>query len=167
VSEPGAPARFLPPWDVLDLRELPGGRYRLLRPLWYQSAVLGGRVVRVREGFLFDKESVPWWLPILYVWLAVRGKASRAGAVHDWLTAVHRVEDLPVTRALADRVYREAARVDGNGALTSWVKWLGVRLGGAESWRTGPARFRRFGNDRRTGQGPTPAVERRREMEAP
>lgn len=145
-------ARFVPPHDTLDYRELATDRYELLAPLWYQSDVLGGRIVKLAKGFVFDRESIPRWLPLIYAWLS--GTASKAGAVHDWLTQTHKVEDLPVERPMADAVYFEASKVQGNGWFKRWVKWLGVRVGGASSWNTGPSRFQVLGNDRRQRRDP-------------
>ena len=153
-------ARFVVPHDQLDFRELGPDRFQLLAPLWYESDVLGGRVVKLMTGFVFDRESIPRWLPLIYAWLA--GTASRAGAVHDWLTQTHKVEDLPVERAMADATYFEAAQVDRNGWLKRWAKWVGVRLGGVRSWNTGPSRFQIVGNDRR--RKPRMAPEERREV---
>ena len=152
--------RFVAPYDVLDQRELGPDRFQLLAPLWYESAVLGGRVVKISKGFVYDRESIPRWLPWIYAWLA--GTASRAGAVHDWVVQTHKVEDLPVERAMADAVYHEAAGVDGNGRFTRWVKWLGVRVGGMKSWRTGPERFQTHENDRR--RKPRMAPDERRQV---
>src|SRR3972149_5608803 len=123
----GTPAvsEFLRPHDRLKSMELPDGRAQLPAPLWYQSDLLGGRVVKVRQGFVNDRESIPWYFPVLYVWLAVKAKASRAGTVHDWIYQVHKVENLEVPQALADGVYHEAAALDGNNRLTRWVKWAG------------------------------------------
>lgn len=140
-------AQFVPPHDQLDFRELGRDRFRLLAPLWFQSDVLGGRIVKAAIGFIFDRESIPRWLPILYAWLA--GTASRGGAIHDWLTQTHKVGDLAITRAQANAVYREAAQADGNGLTTRWAKWVGVSLGGRASWRSGPTRFQVVGNERR------------------
>lgn len=140
-------ARFVAPHDQLDYRELGQDRFELLAPLWYESGVLGGRIVKLAKGFVFDRESIPRWLPLIYAWLA--GTASKAGAVHDWLTQTHKVEDLPVERPMADAVYFEASGVEGNGRFKRWFKWLGVRLGGSSSWNTGPSRFQVLGNDRR------------------
>ena len=153
-------ARFVPPNDVLDQRELGPDRFQLLAPLWYDSDVLGGRVVKVAKGFVYDLESIPRWLPWTYAWLA--GTASRAGAVHDWLAQVHKVGDFSVDRAVADAVYYEATGVDGNGWLKRWIKWLGVRVGGAAAWASGPSRFRVIGNERR--QRPRMDGSERREV---
>ena len=145
-------AGFVAPYDIHAALELPDGRYQLVRPLWYQSDLLARRTVKVRDGFVHDKESVPWFLPITYIWLAVKARASRAGTLHDWLYAVQRVENLNVPRSLADAVYHEAAAFDGNNRLTRWVKWAGVRLGGSGSYESGPRRFQVNGNDRRKGR---------------
>lgn len=160
-------SRFVKPYDTYDSRELPDGRLQLLAPLWYQSDLLGGRIVKVREGFVNDKESVPWWLPITYVWLAVKRKASRAGGVHDWLFATHKVEDLEVSFELANAVYHEAAALDGNGRIVRWVKWAGVRVGGARAYASGPKRFQVNGNDRRCRREPCPTPAERRAAPAP
>ena len=164
-------SRFVAPYDTFDSRELPDGRVQHLRPLWYQSDLLGGRIVKLREGFVNDKESIPWYFPILYVWLAVKRKASRGGAVHDWLYAVHKVGDprlgtLEVSQELADAVYHEAAALDGNGWFVRWVKWAGVRLGGARSYKSGPTRFQVNGNDRRHKPRTPLTPEERRRLEA-
>ena len=156
---------FLAPYDALDSRELPDGRFQLLAPLWYQSDALGGRIITVRKGFVNDKESVPWYMPITYIWLAVKARASRAGTVHDWLYAVHKVGDpelgtLEVPQELADAVYHEAAEFDGNNRATRFVKWVGVRVGGAGSYTSGPSRFQVNGNDqRRTPRVSDPAEQ--------
>lgn len=164
-------SRFVSPHDRLDSRELPDGRVQLLAPLWYQSDLLGGRIVKVREGFVNDRESVPWYLPLLYVWLAVKRKASRAGTIHDWLTQTQKVGDaalgcLDVPRWLTDAVYHEAAALDGNGRFTRWVKWAGVRIGGASAYTSGPARFQINGNDRRKKPRIPLTPEDRRRLEA-
>lgn len=125
-------------------------RFQLLSPLWYESDVLGGRVVKAPSGFIYDKESVPRWLPILHAWLA--GTASRAGTIHDRLYQNHKVQDLVVPRSLADQVYWEATGIDGNSWPKRWVKWVGVRLGGGGSYESGPSRFQVLGNDRRRGK---------------
>ena len=153
-------SRFVPPHDKLDLRELGTDRFQLLRPLWYESEVLGGRIVKVPSGFVYDRESIPRCLPIVYAWLA--GTASRAGTVHDRLVQVHKVGDFSVDRAVADAVYYEATGVDGNGWLKRWIKWLGVRVGGAAAWASGPSRFRVIGNERR--QRPRMDGSERREV---
>lgn len=155
-------SRFIPPYDVLDSRELPDGRIQLLASLWYQSDILGGRIVRVREGFVNDEESIPWYAPLLYIWLKVVNHASRSGVVHNWLYQTHRVggrradvglhdlSDLKVPRGLADAVYHEAAALDGNGSAARFTKWAGVRVGGLWAYRSGPRRFQVNGNDRRS-----------------
>ena len=115
--------------------------------LWFESNILGGLIIKVAIGFIFDRESIPRWLPILYAWLA--GTASRAGAIHDWLTQTHKVGNLVLTRWQANAVYREAAEADGNGWPRRWAKWIGVTIGGRRSWASGPARFTLVGNERR------------------
>mgnify|MGYP001571491053 CR=1 FL=1 len=139
--------RFVPPQDKLDFRELGQDRFQLLAPLWFESEVLKGLIVKAATGFIFDRESIPRWLPILYAWLA--GTASRAGAIDDWITQTHKVGDRELTRRQGNAVYREAAQADGNGRAKRWAKWLGVTIGGRRSWANGPARFTLVGNERR------------------
>ena len=145
-------SRFVRPYDRLELRELSTDRFQLLSPLWYESDLLGKRVIKVPLGFIYDRESIPRWLPIIYAWLA--GTASRAGTIHDRLYQIRSVQDFVVPRQLADAVYYEAAEVDGNSWPKRWVKWLGVRIGGAGAYASGPSRFQVLGNDRRRGSRP-------------
>ena len=140
-------AKFVNPHDRLLLEELSQDRFRLLAPLWFQSDVLEGRVVKVPENFIFDRESIPRWLPLIYALFA--GTASRAGAIHDWLTQTHKVGDFRVSRTLADAVYYEANIADGNGWWRRSAKWVGVRIGGSSSWSSGPERLTTLGWDRR------------------
>ena len=68
-------AKFVNPHDRLLLEELSQDRFRLLAPLWFQSDVLEGRVVKVPENFIFDRESIPRWLPLIYALLLARRAA--------------------------------------------------------------------------------------------
>ena len=154
-------SRFIAPHDRLDTQDVGDGTVRLLAPLHYESDLLGGRVVRIPTGFLSDLESVPRWLPLAYALFA--RTANRAGVVHDRLYQLHQIEDVIVPRRLADAVYYEANALDAYGNPGRWIKWLGLRIGGRGSYASGPARFRRHGNDlRRRARRPLTVEERRR-----
>lgn len=106
----------------LEVATRPDGRWMLLSPLVYKSDVLGVGFVSVPGGFDTDFASVPR-LPFMY-WL-LGGRANQAAVIHDYLyrTAI-------VTRAQADRVFAEAAGVEGVSWLARWTMWTGLRVGG-------------------------------------
>lgn len=154
-------SRFVAPHDHLQIEEIEQDRFRLLAPLWYESDALGGRTVRVPAGFVTDRESVPRWLPLIYA--VFSGTASRAGVIHDRLYQCHKVQDLEVSRRLADAVYYEANALDQNPGWKRWLKWLGLRIGGGSAYASGPQRFQDNGNDRRrTTRPPTMTPEERK-----
>lgn len=149
--------QFVPPHDRLLVEELGQDRFRLLAPLWFQSDVLVGRIVKAPTDFVFDRESVPRWLPLAHALFS--GTASRAGCIHDWLTQAQQVDTFKVTRQQADAVYYEANVAEGNAWWRRSLKWFFVRLAGWSSWRTGPGRLRMFNERRRRPRG-TPAMGR-------
>ena len=147
-------ARFVAPQDHLQIEEIGQDQFRLLAPLWYESDLLGGRVVKVPAGVVTDRESVPRWLPLVYALFS--GTASRAGVIHDRLYQIHKVQDLEVPRRLADAVYYEAIALDQNPGWKRWIKWVGVRIGGMGAYASGPQRFQEHGNDHRQKPRMTP-----------
>ena len=153
-------ARFVSPHDRLLIEELSQDSFKILAPLWFESDLLGGRVIKVPEGFISDRESIPRWLPIFYALLA--GTASRAGVVHDRLYQLHKVVDLDVSRKLADAVYYEANALDQNPGWKRWLKWLGLRIGGALAYKSGPSRFQTDNDRRRKPRTPLSPEDRRR-----
>lgn len=100
------------------------GSWRLTAPLIYHSKRLGERV-EVPAGFITDFESCPR-VPILF--LAFGEIVHSPAVVHDWLYTA----PVPVSRADADAVLREACIAVGVPAWRAWGVWAGVRLGG---WR--------------------------------
>lgn len=111
--------RFL---DPLVLQEIDDRRWRLVRELRFDSAILAARIV-VPEEFVTDLSSVPR-LPLAY-WLA--GDTGRkAAVVHDFLYD-HR---LGGGRQIADDVFLEALRVEGVPAWRRALMWAAVRLFG-------------------------------------
>lgn len=151
-------ARFVAPYDHLKVEELSQDCFRLLVPLWYESSLLGGRILKVPAGFVTDRESIPRWLPLVYALFS--GTASRSGVLHDWLYQVHRVQELEVSRKLADDLYYEANVLDGNRWWQRSMKWLGLRIGGGSAYRNGPERFQCHGNERRRKPRMAPAERR-------
>ena len=97
-------------------------RWVLLAPLWYKSDLLDTWIVKVPTGFDTDFGSVPR-LPFMFWLLGDRGHA--AAVVHDYL---YRTAN--VSRAKADAIFHEALRADGEDAVSSWLMWTGVRVGG-------------------------------------
>jgi Protein of unknown function (DUF1353). len=116
-------------FSELVYKNLDGNHFRLIRPLKYKSRLLECTVI-VPEGFIFDNESIPR-IPVLYSWL---GRTSdRAGCIHDYL---YRKGSTPkVSQKTADMVYREANKVREIGWIARNVKYFGVRLFGAGSFR--------------------------------
>jgi hypothetical protein len=115
-------AAFLSP---LDVRKEARGRWRLLAPLAYRSA-LAGHLFEVPEGFVTDFASVPR-LPVVY--LVAGDTAHEAAVIHDWLYTTHQVG-----RVVADQVFSEAIQASGQGAALASIMYTAVRLGGRASW---------------------------------
>lgn len=105
----------------LEVRELDDARWVLTLPLIYQSD-LASAAFTVPAGFTTDFASVPR-IPLIFE--AVGDIAHTAAALHDWLYTAQ-----PVTRAMADAMFREAAVTSGVSAWRAWVMWAGVRIGG-------------------------------------
>ena len=123
---------FLGPLDVrlLDDQE---ERWMLLAPLSYRSAVLRAHVV-IPTGFITEFASVPRWF---FIYLTFGGRAKRPAVLHDFLYQTH----FPgVDQEQTDAVFDEAMQVIGEPDWAAKAMWLGVTIGGAAAWATGPAR---------------------------
>lgn len=112
-------ARFL---SDLNVKELADGRWELQQSLLYQSDDREIGVVVVPIGFETDFASVPR-LPLMF-WL-LGDRARKAAVVHDYL---YRTEKF--SRRVADATFYEAARAEGVDLPSSFLFWLGVRVGG-------------------------------------
>ena len=123
----------------LQVARLPGGQWRLVAPLRYQSAVLGA-LLEVPTGFLTDLASVPR-LPLAY--LLAGDTAHEAAVVHDHLYQVR-----ICTRAQADAVLDEAMAVTGEPRWRRVLMWSAVRVAGGWAWYTGPRRYSALKNYR-------------------
>ena len=113
----------------LQTKTLNDGKWKLLKPLVYESDILK-RAVTVPEGFITDFASVPR-IPVIY---AMVGNCShRAAVIHDYL---YRINPIPeVTRKIADAVFDEAMSVKAIPKWRRWMMWVGVRLGGRGSYK--------------------------------
>ena len=116
-------AKFLTPLEVTQRPT--DRRWVLLAPLVYKSDLsdlIGTWLIKVPTGFDTDFASVPR-LPFMFWFLG--GRANHAAVLHDYLyrTAI-------VTRAQADRVFVEAAGVEGVNWPARWTMWTGLRVGG-------------------------------------
>ncbi len=106
----------------LQVERLENGRWKLLQPLIYVSAIPEVWYVSVPTGFDTDFASVPR-LPLMF-WL-LGDRADYASTVHDYLYRIGRV-----SRRLADATFYEACRAEGVDLPSSFMFWLGVRVGG-------------------------------------
>lgn len=101
------------------------GQWLLVLPLVYRSD-LAGEMFVVPMGFRTDLASVPR-LPLAY-WLA-GGTANEPAVVHDFLYRTR-----PVSRRMADAVFREASAVCRVPAWRRWLMWAAVRAFGWRYW---------------------------------
>lgn len=103
------------------------GYVRTVNPFAVWSERLG-RAEHVRVGFVFDKDSVPRW-PVIY-WLFKERLPKEAACIHDWL-----YERQPgITRHQADLVMRDLAAALGMPWYWRWPVYWGVRIGGGPAW---------------------------------
>lgn len=122
-------SRFL---TNLDCRALDDRRWELLGPLVYESDVAKMTVI-VPKGFVTDLASVPR-IPLVYTLFGDR--AHYESVPHDYLYQTHLT-----SKAIADKVFREAMGVRGKSRFVVWAMYAGVVIGGGPSYRVGPRRF--------------------------
>lgn len=102
----------------LELKEGTDDSWKLIAPLYYNSALLQKQVM-VPEGFETDFASVPR-LPLAYLFAG--GKANAAAIVHDYFCVT---KEIP--RSLADEVFLEAMEATGIPAYTRYLMYVAVR----------------------------------------
>ena len=95
----------------------------------------------VPAGFYFDGASIPrlfqWFLPRFGF------KTLLASTLHDWLY-INRpdIDGVPISRMLADALFREQLGRDGCSLVERWWAWLMVRAFGwtfwVDRWEHGP-----------------------------
>jgi hypothetical protein len=141
-------------WSWTRFRRVPSGRkaeaFRLLRRIGYRDAQVGAVEVPGErlEDFVTDLTSVP----DLLTWLVPRsGEHLPAALVHDGLCHGPREPktyvvvghpDRAVDRVTADRIFRDAMRDTGTGAIRRWLIWSAVTVatmlkGEQTGWSTG------------------------------
>lgn len=108
---------------------------KLLEPFRYFSAVLGSEAILPAD-FECDGESVPSWL---YSIVPPFGAARRGAVAHDGLYTLAGFttpagEFVPVTRAVADAVYRELLIAAGVAKWRAWNRWAALRAAGWKAW---------------------------------
>lgn len=121
-------ARFV---TTLQGEWLDDNRFRLMTPLVYESDIMG--MVMVPAGFVTDFASVPR-VPIVYMLFGDR--AHHESVPHDFFYQTH-----IVTKAVADKVFLEAMKARGKSWFIRYAMYLGVVLGGASSYASGPSRY--------------------------
>lgn len=119
--------------DKVVVEYIDGHSWRLVENFtWFESDLGGadGTMIDVPAGFVTDFASIPRVLwnvlpPSFY---------AKPAILHDYLYFVGKAGDLVVTRAQADKVFRDALQETGVNARKRWMMWLGVRVGGWRAW---------------------------------
>lgn len=128
----------------LECELIPGSddKWEVKAPLVYQSEVAifyllptAGKIT-APAGFVTDFASVPR-VPVVYTLFGDR--AHREAVIHDYLYQTHLVP-----KAIADKVFKEAMAARGKGWFVRWGMYLGVVLGGASSYKSGPSRYQQL-----------------------
>ncbi len=129
-------AEFITEFKALDVTEgFDTHTLMLLEPFTVYSGVLDA-VITVPKDFIFDGESIPFWLQ----WLAPPfGDSKRGACVHDWLYRNAGYLDehgtlCPVRRSQADAVYRELIEAKGLPRWRANIRWAALRLAGGFAW---------------------------------
>lgn len=113
------------------------GTFALLSPVEYFDNT-SGVLIKAPAGFSTDFASVPQQLQSF---ASKIGKYDRAAVIHDWLYStggIPREGASPnerLTRADADRIFREIMQQDSVSAYTRWKLWIAVRSFGWLHWR--------------------------------
>jgi len=101
-------------------------RWKTLSNIIVDSDILSKRLV-IRSGFHTDLASVP---QILWALIPPHGEYSCAAIAHDYLYQNHLV-----SRADADRLFKELMVSLKASKWRLWLMWAGVRLGGWKPFR--------------------------------
>lgn len=115
-------------------------RFKLTKPLLYQSDILLKEAPNVKDGilemmpgFVTDFSSVPR-VPIIYELFGNR--AHHESVPHDFMYQTHLVP-----KHMADRVFLEAMMVRKKPGYIRVPMYWGVVLGGGSSYDSGPSRY--------------------------
>jgi len=132
----------------LETRDLDDKNFVLLSPLRYRSKILNG-IIEAEYGFVSDGSSTPR-VPIIFELYG--DVAHREGVLHD---RIYRAKDhimkiyqddgtfveTFIPKHTADSVFKEIMIVRNKPFYQKEGMWLGVVIGGYESYRTGYSRF--------------------------
>lgn len=114
-----------------------GSVVRLLEPLVFKTKA--GETILVPAGFECDLDSRPGWLPgFIRVWMASPIVAAEPAILHDFLYRNGGYDTphgfVPCGKMFADRVLFEALGAKGDTAVSRWLFWGGLFVGGAPAW---------------------------------
>lgn len=113
--------------ELVDENEAEGrGTWELKGQFRYYSDIAKSLIV-VPAGFVTDFASVPR-LPIIF--MLVGDRNHKAAVIHDFI-----YRNGLFTRALCDKIFKEASEVSGIGWWCRTLDYLGVRIGGSSSYK--------------------------------
>lgn len=118
---------FLSTRDEFDFKPLWKGLVQLQGNVTYIDIPLG-ELLEIPDGFQCDLASYQIISKILFDKL---GTSMRPAFVHDW---VYTNQPEEISRAHADRIFKEALIHEGASAASAWSQWAGVRAGGWVAW---------------------------------
>lgn len=107
-----------------------GHNWLLTGPVVYETH--GGDVINVPAGFETDFASIPRALWALF---PPAGPWGPAAVIHDFLYRTGLV-----SRAEADRTFREASEDLGVPAWVRWSMWTTLRAAGGQAYQTSPSK---------------------------
>jgi hypothetical protein len=113
----------------LNVEYLSDGKWRLTGELAYTHYDYG--TIVVPTGTVTDFDSIPR-LPFAH-WL-LKNSTVTGAVVHDYLYSTGCINDDPITRAQADKVFLDAMKDEGVGWWRRRMIWTGVRTGGWIAW---------------------------------
>jgi hypothetical protein len=88
----------------------------------------------IPEGFIYNGANIPpFFWPMFYSPFAP--DVMRAALVHDWLYSTHRVQKEPITRKIADSVFKELISVDGASIIKPRLMHWGLWICGGGNWK--------------------------------
>ena len=119
---------FVSPREDFDFKPLWGGLVQLQGNLFYIDRLIGP--FYVPNNFQCDLASYKVVSKVLFDKL---GDSMRPAVVHDW---IYTTQPVDVSRADADRIFREALILEEVNPKVAWLQWAGVRAGGWVAWNT-------------------------------
>jgi hypothetical protein len=119
--------------DKVRVEYIDGHQWRLLEDFsWFEADLANGEgvMIDVPAGFVTDFASIPriFWN------IAPPSYYAKPAILHDWLYYNGAVGDLVVTRAQADKTFRDALKETGVNGTRRWIMWSAVRTFGGRAW---------------------------------